>query len=77
MRHRLACWRFRVWTKRLAARREEMYAEESRMALAAVDYGTEEWLAAEAALNRALVKRAKWRDRACPDCRSRVVRSLP
>lgn len=69
-RHKaLACWRLRVWEKRLSRRREAW----SRMEAYALPGDP---LLAEDRVTQALAKRVKWRKRCCANCRGRLLRSL-
>lgn len=80
MRQLWSCFMFLMWTQSLEDRRRALWKAEAFQE--ATDPLSPEWesvdaarLRKEARVNRALVKRNKWRKRACENCRSRVQRS--
>lgn len=72
---RFDCWRFRTWDAKLSRRRVALWKAEALNDADPTLVAPGEVWAKEARVNRALVKHAQWKKRACENCRSRVQRS--
>jgi hypothetical protein len=73
--HRFACWRFRVWRERVTEARLIWQLSGAWAEQFPGPGANSMQLADEAALNRALTRRVKWKRKACENCRRRVLRS--
>lgn len=75
-----ACFMFLMWTQSLEDRRRALWSLEAYQEHISPEHPEwvsvgQQWLRKEARVNRALVKRNKWKKQACENCRGRVQRS--